>query len=97
MPRKNRRAPEMPLPRPGRPRSAPPAWAEIGGHDVRVVQGDKPYRCPGCNQFVRAGIAHFVVVPQDDPDARRHWHTECWRSELRRLGILRRNKPENPN
>jgi len=25
-----------------------------------------------------------VVVPQEQPDERRHWHTECWRSELRR-------------
>jgi hypothetical protein len=95
MPRRHRRAPETRLPRPGRPRSAAPAWAEIGGHEVRVVHGDKPYRCPGCEQLVRAGTAHFVVVPLDDPDARRHWHTGCWRSELRRLGILRRNQPDD--
>ena len=87
MPRKNRRdrayleereAPQA--------RSAAPAWAESPGFDVRHVGGQKEYRCPGCDHVVRAGSWHLVVVPQDDVDARRHWHTECWRSELRRTG-----------
>jgi hypothetical protein len=90
MPRKNRRAPDEFVPSPApRPRSAPPSWAEVGGYEVRQVQGDKDYRCPGCDHVVRAGPWHLVVVPQGEPDERRHWHTECWRRELRRLGLYR--------
>jgi hypothetical protein len=39
--------------------------------------------------MIRAGVWHLVVVPEGDVDARRHWHTECWRSELKRLGMYR--------
>ena len=87
MPRKNRRdlsyfeAPEAPPAR----ADAPP-WAALPGYDVRAVGGQKAYRCPGCDHEVRDRIWHLVVVPQDDVDARRHWHTECWRRELRRMG-----------
>lgn len=91
MPRKNRRAPLEYLASPApRPRSAPPPWAEVGGYDVRHLTGEKPYRCPGCDHMVRPGLWHLVVVPDGDPDERRHWHTECWRSELKRQGLLRR-------
>jgi hypothetical protein len=87
MPRKNRRdqgffqAPERPP-----QRSDAPPWALLPGFDVRQVGGEKAYRCPGCDHQVRAGIWHLVVVPQGDPVSRRHWHTECWRRETRRLG-----------
>ena len=54
--------------------------------DVRAVTGDKAYRCPGCGHEIRRGTPHLVVVPHDDPGQRRHWHTECWRRELRRTG-----------
>ena len=87
MPRKNRRDPsfhEAPAAPPSR--ADAPAWAVLPGYDVRAVGGQKAFRCPGCDHEVRAGIMHLVVVPQDDVDARRHWHTECWRRELRRLG-----------
>jgi len=83
MPRKNRRAPEQVEPA-RMPQSAAPTWALAPGFDVRRVSSDKPYRCPGCDHEIRAGVWHLVVVPQDDPDDRRHWHAECWRSELRR-------------
>jgi hypothetical protein len=87
MPRRNRRDPAFVDPPEAPPaRSAAPAWAELEGHDVRQVGGGKEYRCPGCDHPVRAGVWHLVVVPQGAPDARRHWHTECWRRELRRLG-----------
>jgi hypothetical protein len=92
MPRKNRRAPLEYLPSPAPvTRSAAPPWSLVGGQDVREVQGDKEYRCPGCDHTVRTGSRHLVVIPQGDPDARRHWHTECWRKELRRLGHVRRS------
>jgi hypothetical protein len=87
MPRKNRRDPEF-FEAPERPpqRSDAPPWAIMPGHDVRQVGGEKAYRCPGCDHEIRAGTWHLVVVPQGDTDSRRHWHTECWRSETRRLG-----------
>jgi hypothetical protein len=90
MPRRNRRSPEPAAPQgPPRPRSAAPTWAELSGYDVRQVDGDKEYRCPGCDHLVRAGLRHLVVVPDDAPEERRHWHTECWRQELRRIGAYR--------
>ena len=84
MPRKNRRAPDEYEP-PPEPRSAPPTWALAPGFDVRHVGGQKVYRCPGCDHEIRSGLMHLVVVPEGEPDERRHWHTECWRRELRRL------------
>lgn len=82
MPRRNRRVEPEPLPSPS-PRSAAPAWAALAGFEIRMVSGEREYRCPGCDHVVRAGSQHLVVVPVDDVDARRHWHTECWRRELR--------------
>jgi hypothetical protein len=29
-------------------------------------------------------VWHFVVLPHDVPDERRHWHEGCWRVELNR-------------
>jgi hypothetical protein len=55
------------------------------------VYGEKPYRCPGCDLEVRVGTWHLVVVPQDDPDARRHWHEGCWRIDLNRTRGRRRD------
>ena len=49
--------------------------------DVRHVQpyeATKTYRCPGCDHEITPGTGHKVVVPVDDPDRRRHWHTACW-------------------
>jgi hypothetical protein len=93
MPRKNRRAPLEYLPSPAPvDRSSAPAWALAEGYEVREVAGDKEYRCPGCDHVVRVGLRHLVVVPAGAADERRHWHTECWRSELRRQGILRRTR-----
>jgi hypothetical protein len=39
--------------------------------------------------MIRAGMPHLVVVPDGDAESRRHWHTDCWRRELRRLGLVR--------
>jgi hypothetical protein len=46
----------------------------------------KTYRCPGCQQEIRPGTPHFVVVERDDVEGRRHWHSSCWRRELRSRG-----------
>jgi hypothetical protein len=90
MPRRNRRDPQY-FEKPDAPpaRGSAPDWAEVAGFDVRHVGGEKAYRCPGCDHIVREGSWHLVVVPKDDPDQRRHWHTECWRKELRRIGSYR--------
>jgi hypothetical protein len=84
VPRRHRaardREPPAPLAAPG----GAPAWTAAAGYSVRQVTGDKPYRCPGCQGLIRAGETHLVVVPDDDPDLRRHWHIPCWRQELRR-------------
>jgi hypothetical protein len=84
VPRKHRAARERTgPPPPAQSRLAAPTWALVGWADVRQVVGDKVYRCPGCDHEIRKGVNHLVVVPNDDPDERRHWHTECWRRELR--------------
>lgn len=90
MPRKNRREiDEAGAELGGSLGSVRPDWAQIDDAEVRIVHGQKPYRCPGCDHEIRAGVQHLVVVPIEDADERRHWHTECWRRELRRLGVSR--------
>jgi len=62
-----------------------------GGQDwyVRRLTGaaaTKTYTCPGCHQPIRPATPHVLVWPVLKPlladeaiDARRHWHTPCWR------------------
>jgi hypothetical protein len=65
------------------------AWSD-GDWLVRTVPGRgaaKVYRCPGCSQEIRPGVAHVVAWPADgrgDLTDRRHWHTPCWRARDRR-------------
>jgi hypothetical protein len=85
MPRRHRSARERPPP--ASPRPSPdvaPAWAQAEGVAVRQMSGERPYRCPGCQQVIRPGVVHLVVVPDAGVDLRRHWHEACWRTELRR-------------
>jgi hypothetical protein len=49
---------------------------------LQPYQARKPYRCPGCEQDIRAGEAHVVVVPRGAADLRRHWHRRCLAFEL---------------
>jgi hypothetical protein len=45
----------------------------------------KPYRCPGCDQEINAGVPHLVVWPEyGGVDDRRHWHKTCWKKRLER-------------
>ena len=53
---------------------------------VQPYQARKPYVCPFCEQTIEPGVGHLVVVPEDAPDLRRHWHRGCWYKELRRRG-----------
>jgi hypothetical protein len=78
---------------------APDPWeAEqaAGAVDVRHVQpyeAVKPYRCPECDHDIRPGEGHEVVVPRADPEARRHWHSACWRrASTRNTGGARRKR-----
>lgn len=96
MPRQNRRRADVPFTE--RPPSAGAERREQWRGDeyaVRSVTGSgatKAYRCPGCDQQVRAGTAHVVVWPAFHADAadRRHWHTPCWAArEHRAPGPLR--------
>lgn len=67
------------------PRGAVPDWARVD--DVDVYQSTRGGgRCPGCNQVIRDGTSHLVVIEGGDLQGRRHWHLHCWRSELRRTG-----------
>ncbi|MHB1987131.1 MAG: hypothetical protein ACYCSF_03975 [Acidimicrobiales bacterium] len=50
---------------------------------VQPYKARKQYICPGCNQEIRVGTGHLVVVPLDQPDLRRHWHTPCWQRAFR--------------
>jgi hypothetical protein len=91
MPRRNRRdrRPIDPLDAAGSPRTHAPSWAGLVGYEVHEVAGGKEYRCPGCDHAVRPGLRHLVVVPDGASEERRHWHSECWRRELRRIGAYR--------
>jgi hypothetical protein len=57
---------------------------------VRSVPGSsstKDYRCPGCDQLIRAGTGHLVTWPAGEYGSvadRRHWHIACWAHRLRR-------------
>lgn len=46
----------------------------------------KSYTCPGCQGTIEPGTAHIAAWRQDgilgdqaDIEARRHWHTHCWK------------------
>jgi hypothetical protein len=53
-------------------------FSDVDVRHVQPYQADKTYRCPGCDHEIRPGEGHEVVVPRNDPDARRHWHSGCW-------------------
>jgi hypothetical protein len=92
MPRRHRSARERSQ-HPGdpeRPRGVAPEWA-TGVEGVRVIavtgERGKAYRCPGCQQEIRPGTPHLVVFETEDVEGRRHWHTPCWRREMRSRGV----------
>ena len=53
---------------------------------VQPYQARKEYQCPGCELPIPPGVGHLVVVPEFEPDLRRHWHRGCWFKEGRRRG-----------
>ncbi|WP_029088838.1 hypothetical protein [Brevibacterium album] len=60
---------------------------------VQEVSGSasgKSYVCPGCNQVLPASAPHTVAWREIagygigiGPEARRHWHTSCFRARRR--------------
>ncbi|MGO8876177.1 MAG: hypothetical protein ACLQNG_10500 [Acidimicrobiales bacterium] len=53
---------------------------------IQPFDARKDYVCPGCNQEIRSGTGHVVVVPLNAPDLRRHWHIPCL-GRARRHGL----------
>jgi hypothetical protein len=49
---------------------------------IHPYQATKDYVCPGCNQEIRKGTGHLVVVPLHDSSMRRHWHPACFQRGL---------------
>ena len=59
----------------------------LGEVEVRFIQSylaGKDYICPSCNRTIATGTGHYVVVPVEAPDLRRHWHRGCWDRRTRR-------------
>ncbi len=59
----------------------------LGEVKVRFIQSytaTKDYTCPNCNRTIPARTGHYVVVPVEAPDLRRHWHRGCWDRRTRR-------------
>lgn len=53
---------------------------------VTAEKAEKTYTCPGCGLAVPPRTAHLVAWRADgilgssaDLEARRHWHSHCWR------------------
>ncbi|GAB3944486.1 hypothetical protein GCM10027614_34770 [Micromonospora vulcania] len=72
-------------------------WTD-GAWQVRGIGAGasvKTYRCPGCDQEIRPGVAHLVAWPADglgDLTDRRHWHSGCWRARDRRGPAVQRGR-----
>ncbi len=67
----------------------PELW---GGVEVRFLQPYqcvKNYICGGCGRQIPEGMGHYVVVPNEAPDLRRHWHRGCWQQRQQRLAKRR--------
>ena len=67
-------------------------WRGVA-YTVRSVPVDralKVYRCPGCDQEIRA-VPHVVAWAEHDLDAgnRRHWHSACWAARETRAPVRR--------
>lgn len=63
--------------------------------NIPAAGATKAYRCPGCDQEIRPGVAHVVAWPADergDLGDRRHWHTGCWRARDRRGPGIQRSR-----
>jgi hypothetical protein len=57
---------------------------DVAVSPVQPHAARKAYLCPGCSGTIAPGTFHLVVVPEHEPDLRRHWHHGCWHKDLRR-------------
>ncbi len=62
----------------------PESLGELEVRFVPSLRAFKEYTCPSCNRPIPPRTAHYVVVPVEDPDLRRHWHRGCWERRNRR-------------
>jgi len=53
-------------------------YGKVEVRRVQPYEALKSYVCPGCNQEIAKGTGHYVCVPSEAPDLRRHWHYACW-------------------
>lgn len=62
-----------------------PRWGhyEVTVSPVQPYAARKEYVCPGCESTIPPGTFHLVVVPEAEPDLRRHWHRGCWHRQVR--------------
>lgn len=58
--------------------SEPERFGELEVRLIHPFQATKRYVCPACNHDIAPGTGHYVVVPTEAPDLRRHWHRPCW-------------------
>lgn len=54
---------------------------------ISPVNASKTYKCPGCGHQIPSGVEHIVAWRSDhwsgeeaSANARRHWHSNCWKS-----------------
>ena len=53
-------------------------YGEVEVRRVQPYEATKIYVCPGCNRDIPPGLGHYVAIPAEAPDLRRHWHYACW-------------------
>jgi len=54
------------------------AFGQIDIRRVQPYEALKDYQCPGCNRTIPKGMGHYVCVPAEAPDLRRHWQRGGW-------------------
>jgi hypothetical protein len=75
-------------------------FADARWYAVRPAGNRKPatYRCPLCGDRLPALMPHMLVVPEGDPQRRRHAHAECVTAARRegRLPLREEVEPRRP-
>ena len=59
----------------------------VGDIEKRFIPSSrarKEYLCPNCNRVIPVATGHYVIVPVEAPDLRRHWHRGCWDGRAKR-------------
>ena len=94
MPRKNRRNPEFfQAPEAPPARADAPLWAEVPGSTFAMSAGRRNTAVRDVTTSCATASGTSSWSPRATPTPARHWHTECWRRELKRLGRYRAPQP----